>query len=82
VRRRTALAGVGLAIAATMSIAAPAAAQELCFGPSAAYLCVDPTGGDPIEECIYAGPPPCHPVSVPTPSMRCGGLLVFFCIST
>lgn len=74
-KRRAALVVGGLAVAATMAMAGPAAAQPLCFGPSSSYVCVDPTGGDPIEECIYAGPPPCIPVSVPTPAVWCGGYL-------
>ena len=74
-RRRSALVVAGLAVGATMAMAPPAAAQTLCFGPSSMYVCVDPTGGDPIDECIYAGPPPCHPVSVPTPRIWCGGML-------
>ena len=81
-KRRAALLVTGLAAAATMVMVPPAAAQPLCFGPSSAYLCVDPTGGDPIEECIYAGPPPCHPVSVPTPKLTCGGILTKLCFST
>lgn len=74
-RHKTALAGVALAVSAAFGIASPASAQPLCFGPSTAYVCTDPTGGDPIEECIYAGPPPCQPVSVPTPDFWCGGNL-------
>ena len=78
-RRRAALVVAGLAVGATMAMAPPAAAQMLCFGPSSAFVCVDPTGGTPITECIYAGPPPCHPVSVPTPWWGCGGML--YCTS-
>lgn len=78
-RRRAALLVASLAVGATVAIASPAAAQPLCFGPSTAYVCVDPTGGNPINECIYAGPPPCHPVSVPTPDAWCGGRLALIC---
>ncbi|MDQ4124722.1 MAG: hypothetical protein M3134_03860 [Actinomycetota bacterium] len=74
-RRKAALFSAGLVAAATMAVTPPAAAQTLCFGPSFSYVCVNPTGGAPIEECIYAGPPPCHPVSVPTPLIWCGGAL-------
>jgi hypothetical protein len=64
--------GAGLLLAA--SLAVPAGATEVCAGTqSTQYFCVDPTGGDPIDDCIYVGPPPCIPVSVPTPSVRCGG---------
>ena len=74
-KRRSALLVTGLAAVAAMAVAPPASAQTLCFGPSTAYVCVDPTGGTPIDQCIYAGPPPCHPVSVPTPDAWCGGNL-------
>ena len=78
-RRRTAVAGVALAVSAAFGVATPASAQVLCFGPSTAYVCADPTGGRPIEQCIFAGPPPCHPVSVPTPDAWCGGALLLLC---
>lgn len=74
-KRRAALLVTAVAAGATIATAQPASAQALCFGPSTLYYCVDPTGGEPIEECIYAGPPPCHPVSVPTPRIWCGGSL-------
>lgn len=70
-RSRAALWVAGLAVGATMAMAPPAAAQPLCAGPSTFYVCVDPTGGTPITECIYLGPPPCYPVSVPTPTAWC-----------
>lgn len=69
------LLGIGLAVTAAFGIASPASAQTLCFGPSTTYVCTNPTGGTPINECIYAGPPPCYPVSVPTPVIWCGGNL-------
>lgn len=74
-KRRAALLVTGMAAAATMAMAPPAAAQTLCFGPTSMFICVNPTGGTPIQECVYAGPPPCHPVSVPTPWWGCGGAL-------
>ena len=74
-KRKGTLLVLGLAASATVAMAQPAAAQPLCFGPSRTYVCIDPTGGDPIQECIFAGPPPCHPVSVPTPVIWCGGNL-------
>ena len=30
---------------------------------------VNPTGGPPITDCVFIGPPPCTPVSVPTPAI-------------
>lgn len=74
-RRKALTLCAGLLLAA--SIASPAAAQALCAGTAnTAVVCVDPTGGTPIVDCIYVGPPPCVPVSVPTPSVGCGGDLV------
>ncbi|MDQ3914041.1 MAG: hypothetical protein M3323_01735 [Actinomycetota bacterium] len=71
-RRRIFSIGAGLLVAATLS--SPAAATEVCAGTQEfQYVCVDPTGGTPITQCVYVGPPPCHPVSVPTPSITCGG---------
>ena len=67
------LLGIGLAVTAALGIASPASAQTLCFGPSSMYVCANPTGGTPISECVYAGPPPCHPVTAPTPAVWCDG---------
>ena len=77
-RRKTVLAGVALAVSAAFGIASPAGAQPLCFGPSTAYVCADPTGSS-ITQCIYAGPPPCHTVTVPVPTAYCGGILAYVC---
>jgi hypothetical protein len=64
--------GAGVVLAA--SLAAPASAQPLCVGTQETFVqCVDPTGGAPIEDCVYVGKPPCVPVSVPTPHFYCIG---------
>ena len=74
-RRKALTLGAGLLLAATL--APPATAQTLCAGTAnTAVVCVNPTGGAPIEDCIYIGTPPCTPVSVPTPSFGCGGALI------
>ncbi len=73
-RRRAAAAVVGLV--AAISLMGPAAAQPLCAGDDELFfVCVDPTGSS-ITRCIYAGPPPCHPVTVPVPTVWCGGNLI------
>ena len=66
---------------ATLGVGTPASAAERCAGTQkTVYVCVDPTGGIPIEDCIYLGTEPCTPISVPTPSASCGGdLLPFRC---
>lgn len=59
---------------ATLAGAPPASANPVCVGTQSTVVqCVDPTGGEPIEDCIYVGPPPCIPVSVPTPHVYCIG---------
>ena len=78
-RRKTTLLGIGLAVTAVLGIGSPASAQTLCFGPTFGYVCTDPTGSS-TTQCIYAGPPPCHTVTVPIPTAWCGGsLLVKWC---
>ena len=65
-------------MAATVALAPPAAAadQWICAGTQQlGYVCVDPTGGTLYEDCVYVGPPPCIPVSVPGPIFGCGGPL-------
>ena len=72
-RLRAAAAVVGAV--ATIAMAGPAAAQPLCAGEaSLLYVCVDPTGSSKTV-CIYAGPPPCTPVTIPIPTWWCGGVL-------
>ena len=71
-RRKVLVLGSGMMLATGM--ATPAAAAPLCAGTeNTVVFCVDPTGGAPIVDCIYVGPPPCIPVSIPTPSFGCGG---------
>ena len=63
-----------LIAAASLAVAPVASANPLCVGTQSTVVqCVDPTGGQPIEDCIYVGPPPCIPVSVPTPYVYCTG---------
>ena len=75
-RLRAAAAAVGAV--ATIAIAGPAAAQPLCAGEEVAYVCVDPSGSSKTV-CIYAGPPPCTPVTIPIPTAWCGGIMQVFC---
>ena len=86
VRSRVAVATLALTaggmFAASGAHASPVGPE--CFGDSNANVCatVDPTGGTPITDCVFVGPPPCMPVVVPTPtgSVVCGGtLLVQLC---
>ena len=82
-RARLAVAMLGVVgggvVGATSS---DAAIGPECVGTAQAAVCVtvdpsalptvNPTGGPGIQECIYAGPPPCTPVEVPTPSISPG----------
>ena len=73
-RLRMAAAVVGAV--ATIVTAGPAAAQPLCVGEQTLFFqCVDPTGSS-ITVCVYAGPPPCRPVTIPIPTTWCGGTLI------
>jgi hypothetical protein len=73
-RLRVLAAGVG-AVAA-MVWTGPAGASPLCAGEHDIFaLCVDPTGSSRTV-CIYAGPPPCRPVTVPIPTAWCEGALL------
>ena len=73
-RLRAAAAVVGAV--ATIAMAGPAAAQPLCAGEdSIFFVCVDPTGSSKTV-CIYAGPPPCTPVTIPIPTAWCGGSFI------
>ncbi|MFN2587999.1 MAG: hypothetical protein ABR613_07775 [Actinomycetota bacterium] len=72
--RKTMLWIAGLIAGASMAVSPPASAQTVCVGTTGTiYQCVDPTGGEPIEDCVYIVFPPCHPVSVPTPHVYCTG---------
>lgn len=70
---RKAMLWVGCLIAgASLAVTPSASAQPLCVGTTGTiYQCVDPTGGTPIQDCVYVVIPPCHPVSVPTPLIYC-----------
>ncbi|MDQ3914042.1 MAG: hypothetical protein M3323_01740 [Actinomycetota bacterium] len=72
---RKAMLWVGCLIAgASLAVMPSASAQTVCVGTTGTfYQCVDPTGGEPIEDCIFIVFPPCHPVSVPTPYVHCMG---------
>lgn len=77
-RKRATLFGAGLLVAASMVLAGPASAQTtVCAGTAGTvFVCTDPTGGTVISDCVYVGPPPCVPVTVPGPTLACGGALV------
>ena len=76
-RLRMAAAVVGAV--ATIAMAGPAAAQPLCAGEDEIFfVCADPTGSGHTV-CIYAGPPPCTPVTIPIPTAWCGGTLTSLC---
>ncbi len=76
---RLKIAAAIVGAAATMALAGPAAAQPLCAGDDELFfVCVDPTGSS-ITRCIYAGPPPCTPVTIPIPTAWCGGDLTALC---
>ena len=76
-RRRTILFGASLLIAGSMAVVPPASAQTICAGTqSTIFVCTDPLGGTVITDCVYLGPPPCTPVTVPGPTLYCGGDLI------
>ncbi len=62
-----------LAALAAAALAAPAAtaSEPACFGTEQTLvLCVDPTAGPAlVDDCVYAGPPPCIPVLVNSPQV-------------
>lgn len=73
--RTAAKLGAGALVLGSLFVAAPAQASiPICAGTQATVvLCVDPTGGTLYSDCIYAGPPPCIWVTVPGPTIQCGG---------
>jgi hypothetical protein len=74
-RRKGLVLGAGLALAA--AVAAPAVAQEVCAGTErTAYVCSDPTGATLIDDCVYTGGSGCTQVTVPGPTLSCGGDLI------
>ena len=74
-RKKAILAGAGLMLAASVALAGPAAAQvPVCAGTAGTVvLCIDPTGTTLVDDCVYVGPPPCMNVTVPGPTISCGG---------
>lgn len=70
-----AIGGAGVVVGAG---SANATVGPECVGDTHATACIwvdpagvpsyDPTGGSGIHDCVYAGPPPCKPVDLPTPS--------------
>lgn len=77
-KRKASLIFGGLLVGASMAVMPSASAQAipLCAGTvNTIVVCVDPTGGTPIGDCVYLGPPPCMNVSIPTPSIECSGRL-------
>lgn len=77
-RRRATLFGAGLLAAASLALAAPAQAQTtVCAGTaSTVFVCTNPTGGTAYSDCVYVVFPPCIPVTVPGPTLSCGGALI------
>jgi hypothetical protein len=70
-RRKILSIGAGLMLAA--SFAAPSAASPVCAGPTSIWVCVDPYSGPTTGPCIYVVVPRCLPVTVPSPTVTCGG---------
>jgi hypothetical protein len=71
-RRAAILLGAGLLLTAASAV--PASAAPVCAGTqNTVVLCVDPTAGTLYSDCVYVGPPPCIPVTVPGPTIQCGG---------
>ncbi len=72
------MTGLALVAAASLGLAAPASAQTtVCAGTqSTVFVCTDPTGGDVITDCVYVVFPPCIWVTVPGPTLACGGDMV------
>lgn len=59
-------------VAASLGIAP--AAFAACAGTAATVVvCVNPTGGTIYSDCIYTGGSTCTPVTVPGPTLDCGG---------
>ena len=58
--------------------AAPAMAQTtVCAGTTGTFVvCTDPIGGTVTSDCVYLGPPPCMWVTIPGPTLSCGGPLI------
>ena len=66
---------VVLAVVAGSLGIAPAASAA-CVGTAATVVvCVNPTGGTLYTDCVYVVNPPCIPVTVPGPTLACGGAI-------
>lgn len=77
-RKRATLFGAGVLMAGTIFTASPAMAQTtVCAGTAGTVVvCTNPTGGTVTSDCVYLGPPPCMNVTVPGPTLSCGGALI------
>ena len=74
-RRKATLFGAGVMAAGSLFVAAPAqAAAPVCAGTqNTIVLCVDPVGRTWYEDCVYLGSSWCVVVTVPGPTIQCGG---------
>ena len=64
-----------IGVAASIGIAGPAhAVDPVCVGTQqTAGVCVWATKSTTYQDCVYVGPPPCIPVTVPGYDVGCGG---------
>ncbi|MDQ3952992.1 MAG: hypothetical protein M3279_08535 [Actinomycetota bacterium] len=61
-------------VGASFGLASPAKAAPVCVGTSnTVFVCTDPTGGTLYEDCVYTGGSTCQQVTVPGPTVDCGG---------
>lgn len=62
-------------VVASIWIGGPAGAAPVCVGTAQTTgVCVEVGPGSPTyQDCIYVGPPPCIPVTVPGFDIECGG---------
>lgn len=61
-------------VAGSLALTGPASADPACVGTDRTVtVCVDPTGGVLYTDCIYTGGSTCQPVTVPGPTVDCGG---------
>ena len=73
-RRLTVRLAAVAGIVASIGMAGPATANPICVGTQqTAGLCFVITDKPTYEDCVYLGPPPCIPVSVPGKDVDCGG---------
>lgn len=72
--KRLSKLGLVLGAASAVAFASPAAATTVCAGTqNTAGVCVDVTKSTLYQDCVYVGPPPCIPVSVPGVAVGCWG---------